>query len=135
MKTRNAALLIAMFAIPAISFADGGATEFLDNNTHVQADRAQVRADAVAAARTFSVNDGNIGQVEIAAAPKTREQVLAELAEANRLGLVRGGEQSIVPTIEQQIAITQAGLRALNGTPVAANASVAALIASPDAAQ
>jgi Domain of unknown function (DUF4148) len=47
------------------------------------------------------------------AAPKSRAQVIAELNEAQRLGLVARGERDVFSTPEQREQIRQAGLRAL----------------------
>jgi Domain of unknown function (DUF4148) len=133
MKTLNATLLAALFAIPAVSFADGGNEPFV--NIHSQATASDVRA-AFGARGGFNASEANSGLIAINdAAPKTRAQVSAEFVEARRLGLTQGGEQIVVPTIEQQIAISEAGLRAVAGTPAPVNAAVAAVIASPSVAQ
>jgi hypothetical protein len=133
MKTLNATLIAALFAIPAVSFADGGNEPFV--NIHGQATMSDVRA-ALGARGSFNATDANSGLIFINdAAPKTRAQVRAEFVEARRLGLTQGGDQSVVPTIEQQIAITEAGLRAIAVTSAPANAALAAVIASPSVAQ
>ncbi len=134
MKTLNATLLAALIGIPAVSFADGGAEPYV--NIHSAATASDVRAQAVAARVSFNSNDATSGLVVINdSVAKTREQVRAEIAEARRLGVLTMGEQSVVPTIDQQLAISEAGLRAINSAPVAANATLAALIASPNSAQ
>ena len=46
-------------------------------------------------------------------APKTRAQVLAELAEAQRLGIVSHSESNTFPTPAQSELVRQAGLKAL----------------------
>jgi hypothetical protein len=134
MKTFNATLLAALIAIPAVSFADGGNEPFV--NIHSQATANDVRNQAAASRSSFASTEANSGLIAInAVAQKTRTQVVAELAEARRLGLTQGGEQIVVPTIEQQIAVSEAGLRAIAGTPAPANAALAAVIASPSVAQ
>ncbi len=132
MKTLNATLLAALITIPAVSFADGGAEPFV--NIHSAATTSEVRAQ-LAGAR-LGVNDIDAGLViAIDNAPKTRAQVLAELAEAKRIGAVQRGDVTFVETPEQTAQIVAAGVRALNADRVASNASVAALIASPSVAQ
>jgi hypothetical protein len=132
MKTLNATLLAALITIPAVSFADGGAEPFV--NIHSTATTSEVRAQ-LAGAR-LGVNDIDAGLViAIDNAPKTRAQVLAELAEAKRIGAVQRGDITFVETPEQTAQIVAAGVRALNADRVASNASVAALIASPSVAQ
>lgn len=132
MKTLNATLLAALIAIPAVSFADGGAEPFV--NIHSAATTSQVRAQ-LAGAR-LGVNDIDAGLIVANdSAPKTRAQVLAELAEAKRIGAVQRGDITFVETPEQTALIVAAGARALNADRVASNASVAALIASPSVAQ
>jgi hypothetical protein len=134
MKTLNATLLAALIAIPAVSFADGGNEPFV--NIHSQATASDVRAQLVGARGSYGNNEATAGLIALDdAAPKTREQVRAEIFEARRLGVLQMGEQTVIPTPEQQALITTAGLRALNGTPVAASAAVAALIASPSVSQ
>ncbi|MGL4232409.1 MAG: DUF4148 domain-containing protein [Casimicrobium sp.] len=134
MKTLNATLLAALIAIPAVSFADGGNEPFV--NIHSQATASDVRNQAFGARTSFGATEANSGLIAINdATPKTRAQVLAELAEARRLGLTQGGDQIVVPTIEQQIAVSEAGLRAVASAPAPVNAAVAALIASPSVAQ
>ncbi|TAG72741.1 MAG: DUF4148 domain-containing protein [Burkholderiales bacterium] len=132
MKTLNATLLAALITIPAVSFADGGAEPFV--NIHSAATTSEVRAQ-LAGAR-LGVNDIDAGLVvAIDNAPKTRAQVLAELAEAKRIGAVQRGDITFVETPEQTALIVAAGARALNADRMASNASVAALIASPSVAQ
>ncbi len=135
MKNLNATLLAALIAIsasPAVSFADGGAEPFV--NIHSAATTSEVRAQ-LAGAR-LGVNDIDAGLIVANdSAPKTRAQVLAELAEATRIGAVQRGDITLVETAEQRAQIAAAGLRALNADRVASNAAVAALIASPSVAQ
>jgi fatty acid-binding protein DegV len=134
MKTLNATLLAALIAIPAVSFADGGNEPFV--NIHSQASAVDVRAQAVATRGGYGNNEATAGLIALNdAAPKTREQVRAEILEASRLGVLRMGEQTVLPTAEQQTLITLAGLRALNGTPMAGDPAVVALIASPNSAK
>lgn len=131
MKTLNATLLAALIAIPAVSFADGGAEPFV--NIHRDATRAEVVAQLVGA--RAGVNEIDAGLiVAIDNAPKTRAQVLAELAEAQRIGAVQRGDVTLIETAEQRAQIVAAGLRALNADRVAGNASIA-VIASPSVAQ
>jgi Domain of unknown function (DUF4148) len=132
MKTLNATLLAALIAIPAVSFADGGAEPFV--NIHSIANASEVRAQAIGV--RYGNNEATGGLIVINdAAPKTRAQVHAEILEARRLGVLQMGEQNVIETPEQQALITSAGLRALNGAPVAMSAAVTALIASPNSAQ
>ena len=51
---------------------------------------------------------------------KARAQVVAEAREAQRLGVLGGGEQSIVISAQQAEQIRAAGLRAISDMPVAA---------------
>lgn len=132
MKTLNATLLAALIAIPAVSFADGGAEPFV--NIHSAATASEVRAQ-LAGAR-LGVNDIDAGLIVANdSAPKTRAQVQAELAEAKRIGAIQRGDVTFVETPEQTAQIVAAGIRALNADRVASNASVAALISSPNVAQ
>jgi D-serine deaminase-like pyridoxal phosphate-dependent protein len=132
MKTLNATLLAALIAIPAVSFADGGAEPFV--NIHSTATASEVRAQL--AGTRAGINEIDAGLIVVNdSAPKTRAQVLAELAEATRLGLVQRGDVTLVETPEQRAQIAAAGVRALNADRVASKASVAALIASPSVAQ
>jgi Domain of unknown function (DUF4148) len=129
MKTLNATLLAALIAIPTVSFADGGATDHVTQNIHSVANASAVR--------TVSYNNDQTGGLIVVndAAPKTRAQVLAELAEVKRLGLNLSGDRNVFVSAEQNEQIAAAGVRALNADRVASNASVAALIASPSVAQ
>jgi Domain of unknown function (DUF4148) len=132
MKTLNATLLAALIAIPAVSFADGGNEPFV--NIHSQATASEVRSQAIGV--RYGNNEATGGLIVINdAAPKTRDQVRAEILEARRLGVLQMGEQNVIETPEQQALIASAGLRALNGTRVATSAAVAALIASPNSAK
>ena len=132
MKTLNATLLAALIAIPAVSFADGGAEPFV--NIHSAATASEVRAQ-LAGAR-LGVNDVDAGLIVANdSAPKTRAQVQAELAEAKRIGAIQRGDVTLIETPEQTAQIVAAGIRALNADRVASNAAVAALIASPNVAQ
>jgi hypothetical protein len=133
MKTLNATLLAALIAIPTVSFADGGAEPFV--NIHSAATSSEVRAQ-LAGARA-GVNEIDAGLIVANdSAPKTRAQVLAELAEAQRIGAVQRGDVTLVVTPEQNAQIAAAGLRAINADRMASNsAAVAAVIASPSVAQ
>jgi hypothetical protein len=132
MKTFNATLLAALIAIPTVSFADGGAEPFV--NIHSAATTSEVRAQL--AGTRAGVNEIDAGLIVAVDAPKTRAQVLAELAEAKRIGAVQRGDVTLVVTPEQKAQIAAAGLRAINADRFASNnAAVAALIASPSVAQ
>jgi fatty acid-binding protein DegV len=130
----NATLIAALIAIstsPVVSFADGGNEPFV--NIHSQATASEVRAQ-LAGARA-GINEIDAGLIVVNdSAPKTRAQVLAELAEAKRLGLVQRGDVTLIETTEQRAQIAAAGVRALNADRVAGNVAIAAL-RSPDAAQ
>jgi|OpeIllAssembly_1097287.scaffolds.fasta_scaffold02008_5 hypothetical protein len=82
--------------------------------------RDEVR-DATSQARAAGqIVDGERSHVASASGmPLTRAQVVAELGEARRLGLVTEGEQVAVATEAQLQSITSAGLRATS-TAVAA---------------
>lgn len=57
---------------------------------------------------------------EVAEAPISRAQVVAELREAQRLGLITVGEEDVpVPTREQSRRIAEAGAKAAAGEKVA----------------
>jgi hypothetical protein len=129
MKTFNATLIAALIAIPTAAFADGGATDHVTQNIHSVANASAVR--------TVSYNNDQTGGLIVVndAAPKTRAQVLAELAEVKRLGLNLSGDRNVFVSAEQNEQIAAAGVRALNADRVASNASVATLIASPSVAQ
>jgi Domain of unknown function (DUF4148) len=132
MKTFNATLLAALIAIPAVSFADGGAEPFV--NIHSAATTSEVRAQLAGA--QLGVNDIDAGLIVANdSSPKTRAQVAAEFAEAKRIGALQHGDVTLVETPEQIAQIAAAGLRALNADRVAGNASIAAVIASPNVAQ
>jgi hypothetical protein len=132
MKTLNATLLAALIAIPAVSFADGGNEPYV--NIHSQATASEVRAQL--AGSRLGVNEFDAGLIVVNdASPKTRAQVVAELAEAKRLGLVQRGDVTLVETAEQRAQIAAAGVRALNADRVAGNVAIAALTGTPDTAQ
>jgi len=80
--------------------------------------RAEVRAEAVRALRAGEIAYGEFGAARNdflarSVAVKSRAQVLAELAEARRLGLVGGHwhDNDVVPTAEQARSIAEAGER------------------------
>lgn len=132
MKTLNATLLAALIAIPAVSFADGGAEPFV--NIHSVANASDVRAQSIGT--RFGNNEATGGLIVAdSITPKTRAQVLAELAEAKRIGAVQRGDVTLVETPEQLAQIAAAGVRALIADRVAGSAAVAALISSPSIAQ
>jgi hypothetical protein len=80
--------------------------------------RAEVRAEAIAAARAGLLSQGEATVVaETFVATKTRAQVLAEMHEARRLGLIAPGEADWpVATPAQAEQIRLAGLRAVQQT-------------------
>ncbi len=79
--------------------------------------RAQVVAETVAYLKAtngaFVSGEARLPQAAALAQP-TRSQVLAEIAEAKRLGLLTHGEATMVPTPLQNEQVRQAGLRAAN---------------------
>lgn len=79
--------------------------------------RAEVRAQAIAARDAGQLPDTDIVTVNVPAGfEKTRAQVLAELNEAQRLGLVNvpEGEYPVIATAQQAEQVRQAGLRAID---------------------
>ncbi len=78
--------------------------------------RAEVRAQAIAARDAGQLPDTDIVAFNVPAGfEKTRAQVLAELNEAQRLGLVNvaDGEYPVIATAQQAEQVRQAGLRAV----------------------
>jgi hypothetical protein len=84
--------------------------------------RDQVRAEAVAAARTVYTHTDHAHEPVITAQASTltRAQVHAEAVAANRLGLNISGEYSRQPSVMQLEQIREAGLRAVARENVAA---------------
>ncbi|MGV3725916.1 DUF4148 domain-containing protein [Hydrogenophaga sp.] len=84
--------------------------------------RAEVIAEARAARDAGQLADTDIVKFEVPAGfEKTRAQVLAELNEAQRLGLVNvpDAQYPVIATAQQSEQVRQAGLRAVNnGTNV-----------------
>ena len=84
--------------------------------------RAEVVAEARAARDAGQLADTDIVKFEVPAGfEKTRAQVLAELNEAQRLGLVNvpDAQYPVIATAQQSEQVRQAGLRAVNnGTNV-----------------
>lgn len=82
--------------------------------------RAEVRAEAIAARDTGRLSHQEIPEpVFIATGPgKTRAQVVAETAEAKRLGLLDVNDSDFpkIPTAAQAEQVRQAGLRAVNSS-------------------
>lgn len=121
-------LLVPLFtlAVAVIGFASATAAhanEVSYENPLVQQStltRAQVRGEAVRAhnAGEYSVGEQSWVPVLMGIA-KTRAQVVAEIHEAIRLGLVSGGEEDVVATSEQNARVELAGLKALSMTVAA----------------
>ncbi len=79
--------------------------------------RAEVRASAILARKAGEIVDGERSAVApVIGLPNTRAQVVAELQEARRLSLVASGEQTVVASQAQLLAIHNAGLRADSST-------------------
>jgi hypothetical protein len=80
-----------------------------------QRSRAEVIAETVGYLRAtkgaFSSGEARVAD-GVALAQPTRSQVLAEIAEAKRLGLITHGEATAFPTLQQIEQVRQAGLRA-----------------------
>ena len=114
MKLSTRILLPIAFALTAgASFAEGpieGNEVFSFTST---ASRAEVRAEAVAAREANLIAHGEILPVQkTEGVGKTRAQVVAETAEARRLGLLHIGEEMKFATPTQAEQIRLAGLRA-----------------------
>jgi hypothetical protein len=79
--------------------------------------RAEVVAETVAYLRAtkgaFASGEARLPDAPALTQP-TRAQVLAEIAEAKRLGLITHGEATAFPTLQQTEQVRQAGLRAAN---------------------
>lgn len=83
--------------------------------------RAEVQAQAIAARDAGRLADTDIVKFEVPAGfEKTRAQVVAELKEAQRLGLVNENDAAypVIATAQQAEQVRQAGLRAVAGTTV-----------------
>lgn len=79
--------------------------------------RAEVQAQALRAREAGHTAMGERSYVVASTGPAlTRTQVVAELHEAIRLGLISVGEHSVIPTAMQLDSIRQAGLKALSMT-------------------
>lgn len=80
--------------------------------------RAQVRADAIAAARADQIEHGEATYVltsKRSGSSLSRAEVRAEAIEARRLGLMAHGEAPArEPTAAELMAVQQAGLNALS---------------------
>lgn len=111
----NAKSLVAV-ALAALSFnalADGGDVQpFVSTPSTLT--RAEVRVDLAKAMAAGTIAQGELAIVESArAASRSRAEVLAELREAQRLGLTRVGEIGApIATAEQLQRIQRAGERA-----------------------
>lgn len=116
---RNSTLVAAAFAgIAGLANAAPAFTSWdspliypiVDNRT-----RAEVIAETVAYLQTtngaFASGEARAPMGPALTQP-TRAQVLAEITEAKRLGLLTHGEASVVPTPQQNEQVRQAGLRA-----------------------
>jgi len=125
MKTRQLAiaLLVSAAATGAMAqnFYNGNVNDpdIVDFPTAqgVSRDRAEVRTEAVAAARSY-VDPDIVAFTYPEGESKSRAQVVAELAEAQRLGLIANNdsEYPVAATPEQAEQIRQAGLRAVQGS-------------------
>jgi hypothetical protein len=73
---------------------------------------AAAAAATLAAVPAFAAGEATPDYPQVFTSTITRAQVLAELAEARRLGLVGGGDFLVLPTPEQNERIRLAGLRA-----------------------
>lgn len=81
--------------------------------------RAEVQAQAIAARDAGQLPDTDIVSFKVPAGfEKTRAQVVAELGEAQRLGLVNvaDGEYPVIATAQQAELVRQAGLRAIGSS-------------------
>jgi len=120
-KTLAAAALAALScAAGSTALANPGAGEGYDPlpvSTASALTRAQVRSEAAQARAQGLVTHGD-RTVFLApqGQPTARAQVLAELAEALRLGAFGKGEDGFAPTPEQLRRIQMAGLQALDTT-------------------
>lgn len=112
---KNLAIAIALVAASASTavFAEGASYEYPDNFKSAVT-RAAVQADAAIA---FKNGEMPVGEVNMVAQPLrgtvSRAQVVAETREAQRLGLIGGGEVTPVATAAQLQAIQMAGQRAV----------------------
>ncbi len=90
--------------------------------------RAEVREETLQAARANLIprTDADIERIARAqdaiGEPVSRQQVVAELAEARRLGLLQTGDQYVFPTPRQAEQIRLAGVRAAEQVMVQASA-------------
>jgi|LNFM01.1.fsa_nt_gb hypothetical protein len=115
----NAKSLVAV-TLAALSFsvlADGGDVQpFVSQPSTLT--RAEVRADLVAAIAAGAIAQGELGHVwSPRASERSRAEVVAELIEAQRLGLTRVTEAGApVATAEQLQLIRRAGERAATMT-------------------
>jgi hypothetical protein len=114
---RNATVVAAAFAglAQASSFVSWDAAPhypIVDNRS-----RSEVITETVAYLKAtkgaFASGEARLPDARVLAQP-TRAQVLAEIAEAKRLGLITHGEATVFPTAQQSEQVRQAGLRAAN---------------------
>jgi hypothetical protein len=95
------------------AFAQEGTQDFHNRDTLSTATRAEVKA--AQRNSTEAVSYGEASPAQKAASQMPRAQVVAELREAQRLGLVGSNDGEIrVATAAQQESIRQAGLRAVD---------------------
>jgi hypothetical protein len=123
MNTRHIALA-SLLALAAASsaFAQEGTQDFRDIQSLSTRSRAEVRAELASVPRAgLSTSYGEASPTQAAASMLTRAQVIAELRESQRLGLVgpNDGELHFASPAQQE-AIRQAGLRAIDRSSVVA---------------
>jgi hypothetical protein len=82
--------------------------------------RAEVKAEAARALAAGELTRGEFTYLAPATGlAKARAQVVAELREAFRLGLIEDGEKPVLPTAAQLAQVERAGLQALAMTVAA----------------
>ena len=122
----NSKIVIATTLIALIgagsAFAQEGTQDFPAAQTLSSKSRADVKSEAVAAQRAGTISYGEASPSPVPASTLTRKQVVAELREAQRLGLVNTSNEGNlrIATSAELESIRSAGVRAVNST-VASN--------------
>jgi Domain of unknown function (DUF4148) len=112
MNTRFIAIAALSAAVAGSAFSQE-ATPDTSRPSMSQLTRAEVQQAAIEAFASGQLREGEATiEHESFRSMKTRAQVVAELQEARRLGLLGGGERNVFPTPEQAEQIRQAGLKA-----------------------
>ena len=116
----NSKIVIATTLVALIgagsAFAQEGTQDFPAAQMLSTQSRAAVKSQLATTQRTDTLSYGEASATPVPASTMTRVQVVAELREAQRLGLVDADNEGSfrIPTAAENEAVRQAGLRAVN---------------------